>query len=154
MWCFFWIRATGECGKLIKTSPWSEGVKIGVYIWMLSTIATAGGGAVNVATILVWGSEGCAPISTLFRPDLSSSPGSFASRCFHCTDLLWCPCAGVQRNHLDQVRRYPHPGAFQIPDLPGFLLQDVPGHRVAGGCSRAHLPPCTAQLHRWALGHM
>lgn len=122
MWWFVWIRATGVCGKLIKTSPSSEGVKTGVYSSMLSTIETAGGGAFNVATIVVWVSEECARISTLFRSDLSSSAGSFASRCFRSTDFLWCPCAGVQRNHLDQVRRYPHPGAFQIADLPGFLL--------------------------------
>lgn len=53
----FWIRATGECGKLLKTSPSSKGVRIGVYIWMLPTIETAGGAALNVATIVVWVSE-------------------------------------------------------------------------------------------------
>lgn len=137
----FWIRATGECGKLIKTSPSSKGVRIGGYTWMLPTIEAAGGGALNVATILVWVSEECARTSSWFQ----TFPHC---RCFHSTDFLRCPCAGVQRHHLDQVRRYPHPGAFQIADLPGFLLSDVLGHRVAGGRSRTHLPPRAAQLYR------
>lgn len=74
--------------------------------------------------------------------------------CTHVADQLWRAFAGVQWNHANKVRRYPHPGPFQVTDLPGFLLQDVLGHRVAGGCSRTHLPPCTAQLYRWVLSHV
>lgn len=56
--------------------------------------------------------------------------------------------AGFQWNHINEVRRDRGVGVFQVKDIPGLLLQDVLGHRVAGSCARPHLPPCAAQLHR------
>lgn len=76
-----------------KTSPSSEGVKIGVFILLLSTIETAGGGAVNVATMVVWVSEECARISTLFRSGLSSSPD--VSTALTCCDVLAQVFSGI-----------------------------------------------------------
>lgn len=58
--------------------------------------------------------------------------------------------AGFQWDHVDKVWRNPHLGLFQVADLPGLLLQDVFGHRAAGGRTRPHLPPCAAQLH-WSV---
>lgn len=65
-----------------------------------------------------------------------------------CKDAVSFLSTGIQWDHINKVRRYPNPGALQVADLPGLLLQDVFGHSVAGGHTRPHLPPCAAQLYR------
>lgn len=59
----FWIRRVWES---YKNKPSSEVAKSGVYTWMLSTIETTGGGALNVATIVSAALTSCHVLAQVF----------------------------------------------------------------------------------------
>lgn len=81
--------------------------------------------------------------------------GSFQASLFAktCSDRTSSLVVGFQWDHINKVRRDRGAGVFQVKDIPGLLLQDVLGHRVARSRARPHLPPCAAQLRRSVIGH-